>query len=598
VSAVDHALRVAPATRVGSLARRVQPQLVLPLIGLGAWAYGVAQLRPSAIGDYGLLASANVFFLVGLAALIAGFVLELARSSPRGWLLTLNLIGLIVAIHATIPIIYGGTPDYAWVYKHVGIISSFSHYGRITDPTNIYDQWPALFAAVAAISSLAHLNAASFAGWAPLAFELVDALLLLAIFRLLVGERRVAYLAVALYEGLIAWVGQDYLSPQAFAFLLWLAMAYAILRWLRAPDADSPRSRIARLRARLLTGVPPAPATTRRQRLVALVLVAAIYFVIVAAHQLTPYVILAGVGALTLLGLLRPRWLLLLLAATAGAYLVPRYGLISSNFGGLFSGSSPLQNASGSRGTYHAGGEALTAQIVHYLAAAMWLLALGAVLARRKTVGRVVIPALLAFSPFLILGAQSYGGEAIYRVYLFSAPWCALLIAGLLLEMRLPRRLPIRWPLTAVVCLAVLFAGLQGLYGPVSVNAFTGSELRASQWLYAHAPRGSLLVLPDDNFPTLQAADYNSYDLQVMPSDPQLGQAWLDEANLADVKAWIAGLGHQTAYLVVSRSMRADAHYFGAPRGYEKLASEIPTALHGAVVYHDADTTIYRLTFG
>jgi hypothetical protein len=235
---------------------------------------------------------------------------------------------------------------------------------------------------------------------------------------------------------------------------------------------------------------------------------------------------------------------------------------------------------------------------VHYLAAAMWLLALGTVLARRKTVGRVVIPALLAFSPFLILGAQSYGGEAIYRVYLFSAPWCALLIAGLLLEMRLPRRLPIRWPLTAVVCLAMLFAGLQGLYGPASVNAFTGSELRASQWLYAHAPRGSLLVLPDDNFPTLQAADYNSYDLQVMPSDPQLGQAWLDEGNLADVKTWIAGLGHQTAYLVVSRSMRADAHYFGAPRGYEKLVSEIPSALHGAVVYHDADTTIYRLTVG
>ena len=597
MSAIDHSLRVAPATRIASLAGRIQPQLVLPLIGLGAWAYGVTQLRPSAIGDYGLLASANAFFVLGLVALIAGFVVELARSSPRGWLLTLNLIGLVVAIHATIPIINGGTPEYAWVYKHVGIISSFAHYGRITDPSNIYDQWPALFAAVAAISSLAHVNALSFAAWAPLAFELADALLLFAVFRLLVRDRRVAYLAVGLYEGIIAWVGQDYLSPQAFAFLLWLAMAYVILRWLRAPDAESASRRIAQLRARLVTGMTPAAATTRRQRLVALVLVAAIYFVIVAAHQLTPYVILAGVGALTLLDLLRPRWLLLLLAAIAGAYLAPRYGLISSNFGGLFSGGNPLQNASGSHGTYHPGGEALTAQIVHYLAAAMWLLALGAVLRRRKTVGSVLIPALLAFSPLLILGAQSYGGEAIYRVYLFSAPWCALLIAGLLLELRMPRRLPIRWPLIAVVCLAALFAGLQGLYGPVSVDAFTHSELRASQWLYAHAPRGSLLVLPDDNFPTLQAADYSSYDLQVMPSDPQLGQAWLDEGNPADVQTWIADLGHQTAYLVVSRSMRADAHYFGAPRGYEKLVSEIPSALHGAVVYRDADTTIYRLTF-
>ena len=79
-------------------------------------------------------------------------------------------------------------------------------------------------------------------------------------------------------------------------------------------------------------------------------------------------------------------------------------------------------------------------------------------------------------------------------------------------------------------------------------------------------------MLPDDNFPTLQAADYNSYDLQVMPSDPQLGEAWLDEGNTADVQTWLADLGHQTAYVVVSRSMRADAHYFGAPRGYERLS--------------------------
>ena len=437
--------------------------------------------------------------------------------------------------------------------------------------------------------------------WAPLAFELADALLLFAIFRLLVRDRRVAYLAVALYEGLIAWVGQDYLSPQAFGVPavardgvcdLALAASADAGAWDRRSDravANAARSRAWRLRRR-----PPGA-----QRLVALALVAAIYFVIVAAHQLTPYVVLAGVGALTLLDLVRPRWLLLLLAVIAGAYLAPRYGLISSNFGGLFSGGNPLQNASGSHGTYNAGGEALTRADRALpgrgdVAARAWR---GAVRGARRSAG-VLIPALLAFSPFLILGAQSYGGEAIYRVFLFSAPWCALLIAGLLLELRLPRRLRIRWPLTAVVCLAALFAGLQGLYGPVSVNAFTRSELRASQWLYAHAPRGSLLVLPDDNFPTLQAADYNSYDLQVMPSDPQLGQAWLNEGNLADVQTWLADLGHQSAYLVVSRSMRADAHYFGAPRGYEKLVSEIPSALHGAVVYHDADTTIYRLTFG
>ncbi len=597
MSAVQHALRFTPFTRGDSLIRRISPQIALPVVGLGAWAFGVSQLQPSSVGGYGLLASSNVFFVLGLVALMVGFVLELARPAPRGWLLTLDLIGLVVAIHATVPIVYGGTPEYAWVYKHLGIISSFAHAGRITDPGNIYDQWPALFAAVAGISSLAHVNAVSFAAWAPLAFELADTLLLLAIFRMLTRDRRVPYLAVGLYVGLIAWVGQDYLSPQAFAYLLWLAMLVVILRWLRAPTHEpSGDGRIARWRAALVAGMAPAPNTTRTQRALAVGMVIAIYFVIVAAHQLTPYVIIAGVGALTLTGLVRPRWLLLALVAVAAGYLAPHYSLISHNFGGLFSGGNPIQNASGARGTYHAGGEALTAQIVRVLAAGMWLLALAAVLLRRKSLGRVLIPALLAFSPFVILGAQSYGGEAIYRVYLFSAPWCALLIAGGLLGLRLPRRLPIRWPLIAIACVVALFAGLQGLYGPTSVNAFTPSELTASQWLYAHAPRGSLFVLPGDNFPALQTADYNSYDVQVMPSDPQLGESWLNEGNLPEVKRWIGGLGHHDAYVVLSRSMSADAAYFGAPLGYDKLVSEIPTALGGSVVYRNADATIYRLT--
>ena len=169
----------------------------------------------------------------------------------------------------------------------------------------------------------------------------------------------------------------------------------------------------------------------------------------------------------------------------------------------------------------------------------------------------------------MILGAQSYGGEAIYRVYLFSAPWCALLIAGMLVEVRWPkrralgspRRHALRWSAIGVVCIAALFAGLQGLYGPTAVNAFTSSELNASQWLYGHASRGSVIVLPDENFPTLQAANYNSYDLQVMPSDPQLGESWLNEGNAPAVKSWISSLGAQTKYLVVSRSMSTYARY-------------------------------------
>jgi hypothetical protein len=584
---IDHG----PGARRKSITRWFQPQLALPLFGLGSWAYGVSHLRPTGIGVYGLLASGSVWFVVGLVLLLGGFLLELRREA-RTWLLGLQLVGLIVAIHSTVPIIFNA-PEYAWVYKHIGIASAFERYGRVTDPTNIYQQWPALFAAVAAISSLAHTNPVSFAAWAPLAFELADALLLVALFRLLVGERRIVWLAVLLYEALISWVGQDYLSPQAFGYLLWLGMALIILRWLRAPaPASGHRGRLARLQASLVAGLPPAPQTTRAMRAVAVALVATIYVAIVAAHQLTPYMALAGVGALTLLDLVRPRWLLVLLAAIAGGYLALHYDLIAQQFGGLFSGGNPLANAGGPRGTAHASSGAIaSARIVDGLIGSMWLITFAVVARRRRRLGHVAIPAALAFSPFVILLAQSYGGEAIYRVYLFSAPWCALLIAGALCQLR-PR---LRWPLVACVSVVALFAGLQGLYGPVTVNAFTPRELNASTWLYSHTPRGSLVVLPVDNFPALETADYNDYDVQVMPADPQLGPSWMDEGNLPEVESWIGSLGHRTAYVVVSRSMNAWANFYGAPQGYAELVRQLPSAAHGSVVYHNNDASIYRI---
>lgn len=589
--------RSVPIAPSRSVQRRTALQVALPLLGLGSWGYGVLQLRPNGLASYGLLASADVWFLLGFVLLLSGFVLELQAEVPRRWLLALQLIGLIVAINASVPIIFGA-PEYAWVYKHIGIIAAFERYGCVTDPTSIYQQWPALFAAMAAISSLAHVNALSLATWSPLAFELVDALLLLAIFRQLTGARRSAWLAVVLYEGLISWVGQDYLSPQAFGYLLWLAMVLIIVRWLRAPAVSAEHGGwLGRLRAPLLAGQRPAAETTRTMRACACALVAVIYFAIVAAHQLTPYAALAGVGALTMLDLVRPRWLLVLLAAIAGAYLAPHYSLIARDFGGLFSGGNPIANASGVHAASAAGAEATTALIVRALAAAMWLLALAAIASRRRTLGRVAIPAALAFSPFVILAAQSYGGEAIYRVYLFSAPWCALLIAGALCELPSLRGRPLRWPLAGIACLAVLFAGLQGLYGPVRVNAFTPAELTASRWLYGHIPRGSLIVLPADNFPVLETADYNRYDLQVIPADSRIGTSWINEGNLSEVASWISSLGHETAYVVVSRSMKAAVDYFGSPTGYAALVSLIPSALHGSVLYRNHDATVYRLNF-
>ena len=133
MSALGHTLRAGRVARHASLTGRVQAQLALPADRtrrVGVWRESAApelERRLRAAGGRERLLRA------GPGGADGRFRARASRRTPRGWLLTLNLVGLIVAIHATIPIIYGGTPEYAWVYKHVGIISSFSHYGRITD---------------------------------------------------------------------------------------------------------------------------------------------------------------------------------------------------------------------------------------------------------------------------------------------------------------------------------------------------------------------------------------------------------------------------------------------------------------------------------
>ena len=96
----------------------------------------------------------------------------------------------------------------------------------------------------------------------------------------------------------------------------------------------------------------------------------------------------------------------------------------------------------------------------------------------------------------------------------------------------------------------------------------------------------------------LETANYNSYGLWVMPVDPQVRAAWLDEADVAEVEAWIDSLGSRNAYVVFSRSMAAYATYFDAPYGYTQLASAVRSSPGWSVVYRNADTTIYQVHAG
>ena len=588
--------------------RRLRPRdapMVILILGLISWAVGVASASPGRISQIGLLLGVNAWIPLAIVLLLLAFTLELSAGRPRGWLLAMTTTALLVSIYAAVPLIFNG-PEYSWVYKHVGIISSFQRYGRVTDPTDIYQQWPTLFAGVGIISSLAHLNAVWFAQWAPLAFELADAILVFAIARTLLQDRRAVWLALVLYEGLVAWVGQDYLSPQAFAYTLWLGTILMILRWLRThpsrtvalvrwlQNSESSNSRVRRAANWLRKDLPPEPeGMSDGKRRLAVALVLLVYVAIVTAHQLTPYMAIVSVASLSLLSLIRPGWLIFAFAALAGAFLALHYHLVVEQYGGLF-GGDPISNAGGAIGVGQPSAAQLwSARGTYLVMAVMWLWPVGILIRTRRSPGKLLTPALLAYSPFLVLLASNYGGEAIYRVFLFSAPWCAILIAGWVTSFRF---VLIRNALMTAAVIGIVLLSVQGQFGTVTANGFTHSEVAASEWVYRHVPSKALVVFPSNNFPTLEAANYNRLHTQVMPADAQFGASWMNEGHLNSVKKWISGFGYSKNYIVVSNSMRGWAGFYNVTPGYRKLERALRRGfLNATPVYRNSTTTVYRI---
>ncbi len=301
-------------------------------------------------------------------------------------------------------------------------------------------------------------------------------------------------------------------------------------------------------------------------------------------------------SAFALFSILRPRSVVLLMAVLAGGFLALHWHLIASEYLSQFGGDL-VGNASGITGSAgRSVAELWTQRCSTLVMYGMWFAAILVTAINLRRPGPHLVAITLALSPVLIVLTSSYGGEAIYRAFLFSAPASALLIASTIVTRF--RGLFGRLLLTAAVA-GTLVAGTQGRLGMDYDYSFTTSEVAASEWLYAHLPTHSLIVLPSDAFPTSEAATYADFTFKVIPADPYTGSTHLSEANTTSIASWLDSLKHPIKYVVTSQSMARSAHFTGTPRGYDALAENLQRGFLGAVpIYHNATTTIYRLNTG
>lgn len=581
-------------------------------LALLLWALSFRWIDLSRMSDFGLLPALPWTFYAALAVLTAGFAVALRPGLFSEPVIGLHVGTLILIVHGTPTVAYG-TLRYAWAWKHVGIVDYIQRHGSV-DPgiafLNAYHNWPGFFALSALYTQLAGLGSAlGFARWAPLFFNFLFFGGLVVLFRALTADRRRVWLALWFFF-CASWVGQDYFSPQAFGYFLFLVTLTVSLAWFRLaelPPVEAvqrfvPVERGANWFARIVrradcdagTAVVAGPG----ERVAMALLVIGLATVVAASHQLTPYMLVVGLGGLVLFQRISLRGLPVLVAVVSvGWVALFAVGFLRGNLYWVVDSLGTLTTNANSNLinlSQASHGQQVVARIDRALTGGVWLLgALGfARLAMRRRLD--LSAGVLALAPFAILGATSYGGEILFRVYFFSLPFFALLATGLFY----PSRESGGSHLSTVACWLLSAALIGGLlaayYGKERQNHFSKSEVRAAQVLYGKATHGSLLVAGVNDYPWA----FTHYEAFSYLSLADLAPADRRQviATPADTIVSIARHDHvPCAYVIIAASEKATVDMTGVmpPGSLAAIERRLSRSPRFHVLLHNSSTTVF-----
>jgi Polysaccharide biosynthesis C-terminal domain len=493
------------------------PLAAVGLVAAAGLALFFASLRGidlTRMNGLGLLSVLPAGAIAGLVLLALAFMLGLALPRAHPAVLGAMLAGLIVCLDGVAAFIEP-EPRFPTAYWIAGFADYIGKTGHTAPGVAAYFSWPGFFALISFVTRAAGTPGllALMRVW-PMAIDL----LCLPPFFLLMHNLRISWRARWLAGFLFAvgnWVGQDYFSPQAFNYLLYLVFLAILVNWFTDPGRSRPPHVIQRfLAARLhrrIFGIqrpgelPPRPASTG-QKAFLLALLIAVFAVSTASHQLTPFFMIVTCTALILLRRCTLTGLPVLLGVILVGYIsFETVAYWSGNLPNIFAGFGDL----GSNLTAGVGGRLVGSSPTHLLAlhARIWVAAViiglaGLGFLRRRRLGlddRVLM--VLLCVPFLMIALLNYGGEAVLRIYLFMLPAaCPLAACALFPNPRAGQVARRSWrslATTAVLagCAVVLpVTFLLARYGNEAFEQVPPGELAATNWIYAHDSKGVRLL--------------------------------------------------------------------------------------------------------
>jgi hypothetical protein len=544
--------------------------------------------------DLGLLAVLPYPFWVGILLLNVSFAVALRgdAAGPARRPVMLWLIAVLVVVLFGTAAFVTDIPRGEVAFRHLGIADALSRTQGIDPDIDAYFNWPGFFALLATVLGATGLDPATVALWAPVLNMGLWLAAMGVLTRYLTRDPRRRWLALWIFC-LGNWQDQDYLSPQAFGFFLYLVIVALLVGPLAARAPGFRGFNRAALESWWRGRSPTEPRQAHRVSAIAVVLL--LVPVICASHQLTPFMLLIAMIALTLSGRIWPSRLPLITAVVlslwlvypASAYLVGHPPL--EDAGLLAAAEANVVDRVG--GTP---GHVFVVQVRMVLTVVLWLLAAAGAL-RDWRRGRLDIRVvLLAVSPLLLFPAQAYGGEMLIRVSLFALPFIALQACSALLPRhRGTRPSVLRATGLALTCSLLAVLTVTGRFGNAQYDVFTEGEMVAVAAVQRLAPPGSAIISAAHPTPW-RSESYLEHKYRTVD---ELCQADLSPAVCGPLVYNYARHNPAGAVLLLTRSSEASLVVQGATteRGFAELEDWLGAQDGVEFVFGNADARAYRV---
>jgi len=628
--AMTRTLDVVPRTEGRWKAREVWC-VVAGLVSLALAVGAASTVAVPVASDLGFVAVLPFPFWVGVLLLNVAFVVAL-RGDAAGPARRLVMVWLVVVL---VLVLFGtaafvtDVPRGEVAFRHLGIADALSGAQGIDPDIDAYFNWPGFFALLATVLGATGLDPVVVALWAPVLNVGLWLVALGVLTGYLTRDPRRRWLVLWVFC-LGSWQDQDYLSPQAFGFFLYLVVIALLLGPLAARAPGFPGFRGVRRADLAAWWRGRVPVESRPGlRVGALVVTLLVVAVICASHQLTPFMVLIAITALTLSGRVWPSRLPLIavvlltlwLVYPASAYLIGNPPLADAGLQGATE-ANVIDRLSGTAG------HVLVVQVRIVLTLVLWALAAaGAVRDWRR--GRLDLRVvLLAATPLLLFPAQLYGGEMLIRVSLFALPFVAVLACSILLPTHGSTRPSARaahgsahpaahaahgsaHPAAhvaqdparpsfraagglALTCFLLAVLTVTGRFGNAQYDVFTDDEIAAVAAVHRLAPPGSSIISAAHPTPWRSEA-YLEHRARTIDD---MCRSDLSTATCGPLVYDFARHSPGGAVVLLMRSSEASLVLQGAgsARGLDELEEWLSAQSGVELAFSNADARVYRVT--